>query len=91
MSETAFRNTIYITQGSSEAKAGLADEVRRYMANLQSAGDSEIDVNGALAKLDEQRKALEGGAKARAYAGIREVPGDPDEAGLCTAGDSDSS
>lgn len=63
MSETAFRNTIYITQGSSEAKAGLADEVRRYMANLQSAGDSEIDVNGALAKLDEQRKALEGEQK----------------------------
>lgn len=63
MSETAFRNTIYITQGTSEAKAGLADEVRRYMTNLQSAGDSEIDVKGALAKLEEQRKVLEGEQK----------------------------
>ena len=63
MNETAFRNTLYISQGSSATQAGLADEVRRYMTNIQSAGDSEIDVNRALAKLEEQRKILEGEKK----------------------------
>lgn len=59
MSEEAFLNTVFIPQGGSRTEEGLARELRNYMSNLRNAGDGDIDVNLALARLEKKRKEVE--------------------------------
>lgn len=58
MNETAFRNTVFFQQKGSAADQGLAMELQNYMSNMQNAGDSEIDIAGAVGSLNEKRKQL---------------------------------
>lgn len=59
LSETAFRNTLYLPQESGATDKGLAEEVQRFLNNLESSGDGDIDVKNALKALDEKRRTLE--------------------------------
>lgn len=63
LNEAAFRNTVFIPQKSGETDEGLASEVKRFMSNLESAGDSDIDINAAQKYLADKRKELENSKK----------------------------
>lgn len=65
LSEAAYRNTYQITQGGSATDSGLAAELQRFMSNLQSAGEAEMDVAGALASLEAARRQAEAKQKER--------------------------
>jgi len=62
---SAFQNTIFIPQKSSETEDGLAIEVQRFMGNMENAGDSDIDINAAIKYLMNQKKQLESIKKER--------------------------
>ena len=49
MSEAAFENTISIGQTKAETSANLGAELRNYAANYYCSGNSEMDVERALA------------------------------------------
>ena len=59
MSEAAFENTISIGQTKAETSADLSAELRNYAANYYCSGNSEMDVERALAILKERRKTVE--------------------------------
>ena len=59
MSEAAFDNTISIGQTKAETSAELGAELRNYAANYYSSGNSEMDVERALAILKDRRKTVE--------------------------------
>ena len=59
MSETAFRNTVFIPQAGCETDAGLAEELQRFMVNFQETKDGSLDVVHALDRLKDQKKKLE--------------------------------
>lgn len=59
LNEASFQNTIFINQKTGATDEGLAVEVQRFMSNLESAGDSELDVGQALKTLNEQRRRFE--------------------------------
>ena len=59
MSEAAFENTISIGQTKAETSADLSAELRNYAANYYCSGNSEMDVECALAILKERRKTVE--------------------------------
>ena len=59
MSEAAFENTISIGQTKAETSADLGAELRNYAANYYCSGNSEMDVERALAILKERRKTVE--------------------------------
>ncbi len=64
ISESAFVNTVFIPQTGCETEEVLAEELRRYMVNSDSAMDAELDVSQALQSLRRQKKALEQQKKA---------------------------
>lgn len=66
MSREAFFNTVFIPQGGGRTEEGLARELRNYMSNLQSAGDGEIDVNLALARLEKRTREAQNRRKQEA-------------------------
>lgn len=59
LNETAFRNTVFVSQKGVQTDAGLAIEIQNYMANIQNTGDSDIDVGLAVKCLNARRKTLE--------------------------------
>ena len=59
MSETAFRNTVFIPQAGSETDTGLAEELQKFMLNFQETGDGDLDVSRALERLKGKKKELE--------------------------------
>ncbi len=59
ISEAAFVNTVFIPQAHCETDEALAQELQRYMVNTDYAGDGELDVTRALAKLRRKKKQLE--------------------------------
>lgn len=59
ISEAAFVNTVFIPQAHCETDEALAQELQRYMVNTDNAGDGELDVTRALAKLRRKKKQLE--------------------------------
>ncbi len=59
MSETAFVNSVFISQMHCETDEALAQELRRYMLNSDSSMDGEIDVTKALQSLRKKKKQLE--------------------------------
>lgn len=65
LSEAAYRNTYQITQGGSATDSGLAAELQRFMSNLQSAGEAEMDVAAAIASLEAARRQAEAEQKER--------------------------
>ena len=58
MSETAFRNTVFIPQAGSETDTGLAEELQKFMLNFQETGDGDLDVSSALERLKGKKKEL---------------------------------
>lgn len=63
LNESAFRNTIFISQGGCETDEGLAGELQKFMVNFQETGDGSLDVAKAIERLKGQKKALEGRKK----------------------------
>jgi len=59
LNETSYRNTFFVGQTGAVTEEGLAKELHRYMSNLQNAGDTEIDVNQAVAALEAKRRQFE--------------------------------
>lgn len=59
LSESAFRNTVFISQKSGETDEGLAIAVKNFMVNAQSGGFPEVDVKKAMEQLQKERRELE--------------------------------
>ncbi|MCD7735685.1 MAG: AAA family ATPase [Lachnospiraceae bacterium] len=59
ISESAFLNSVFIPQARCETDEALAQELRRYMINSESAMDSDIDVAQALQALRKKKKQRE--------------------------------
>ncbi|MBH1942118.1 AAA family ATPase [Mobilitalea sibirica] len=59
LTETAFKNTVSIEQLKAQTDAGLAEEVRNYIANLSMAKAKEVNVTQAISTLSEKKKSLE--------------------------------
>lgn len=59
LNETSYRNTFFVGQSGAATEEELAKELHHYMSNLQNAGDTEIDVNQAVAALEAKRRQLE--------------------------------
>lgn len=55
---SAYNNTISSGQLKTRPEDTLADEVRNYIANLSTARAQEVDVPGALDRLNDKRKKL---------------------------------
>lgn len=65
-----FENTIAIGQRKVETSQSLAAELRNYAVNYYAAGDSEIDLNGALSVLRGEKKEIE--KQIRAAAAVKQ-------------------
>ncbi len=59
ISESAFINTVFIPQMKVETDEALAEELRRYMINSDTAMDGEVDVTKALQTLRREKKTRE--------------------------------
>ena len=59
LSEDAFRNTVFISQTGATTDEGLAEELRRYLINIQESGDGTLDLGAARNMLMRQKKELE--------------------------------
>lgn len=59
VSETAFVNTLCIPQAGAETGEALAQELRRYMINSESAQNGQMDVSRALQELRRRKKQAE--------------------------------
>ena len=59
MTESDYENTVSIGQLRVQTGEILAAELKNYAANYYATGNSEIDLEGALALLKERKKELE--------------------------------
>lgn len=59
MTESDYENTVSIGQLQVQTGNTLAAQLKNYAANYYATGNSEIDLEGALAGLKERKKALE--------------------------------
>ncbi|MCD7716402.1 MAG: AAA family ATPase [Lachnospiraceae bacterium] len=59
ISESAFINSVFVSQMHCETDETLAQELQRYMINSGSSMDGEIDVTRALQSLRKKKKQLE--------------------------------
>ena len=59
MTESDYENTVSIGQLRVQTGEILAAELKNYAANYYATGNSEIDLEGALAPLKERKKELE--------------------------------
>lgn len=59
MQETEYENTVSVGQMRAVTGASLAAELKNYAANYYAAGNSEINLDGALGALKERKKELE--------------------------------
>lgn len=55
---SAYNNTVSAGQTRVRPDDSLAEQVRNYLANLSTSGTGEVDVDGALDRLNDRRKAL---------------------------------
>ena len=58
-SETTFRSTVFIPQGSAQTEDALWTGLQRTLVGIRDAHDTQIDTNAALDVLDRQKKQLE--------------------------------
>lgn len=59
LSETAYNNTISISQLKSATDGGMVSELKNYIANLNNSGSMALNITKATGFLKTQRKALE--------------------------------
>lgn len=59
LSETAYNNTISISQLKSATEDGMISELKNYIANMNTTGNMALNITKATAYLKNQRKQLE--------------------------------
>lgn len=59
MTESDYENTVSVGQLRVQTGSNLAAELKNYAANYYATGNSEVDLEGALAILKERKKQLE--------------------------------
>lgn len=59
LSETAYNNTISISQLKCATDEGMVSELRNYIANLNTSGNMALNITNATSFLKKQRKELE--------------------------------
>ena len=59
LSVTAFDNTVSIGQLKSSTDAGLVNELKNYIANMNTSGNMSLNITKACAYLKDQRRAFE--------------------------------
>lgn len=59
LTESDYDNTVSIGQLNAAADSSLAAQLRNYAANYYATGNSEIDLEGAIAALKERRKEID--------------------------------
>lgn len=59
MNETSYVNTVSVAQMKAATDSGLADELKNYIANLNNAGNLEVDFPAAEGYLVSERRRLE--------------------------------
>ena len=59
LSVTAFDNTVSIGQLKSSTDAGLVNELKNYIANMNTSGNMSLNITKASAYLKDQRRAFE--------------------------------
>ncbi len=60
MSETAYNNTISISQLKSATDEGMVSELKNHIANMNTSGNMALNITKATAYLKSQRKRFEG-------------------------------
>ena len=55
-----YENTVAIGQMKVEPNQSLAVEIQNYATNYYSTGNSDIDLDGALNRLNKKKKEVEG-------------------------------
>ena len=58
LTETAFHNTVSIGQLKSATDAGMVDELKNYIANLNTTGNMALNITKAAAFLRDQRNSF---------------------------------
>lgn len=59
LSQTAYMNTVSIRQLRSATDAGMTQELKNYIANMNSTGEHTLNINRAITYLRDQRKSFE--------------------------------
>ena len=59
LSQTAYMNTVSIRQLRSATDAGMTQELKNYIANMNATGEHTLNIDRASAYLRDQRKAFE--------------------------------
>ena len=59
LSQTAYMNTVSIRQLRSATDAGMTQELKNYIANMNATGEHTLNIDRATAYLRDQRKAFE--------------------------------
>ncbi len=59
LSETAFSNTVSIRQLKSATDGGMVNELKNYIANMNTTGNRALNITKASAYLKDQKKAFE--------------------------------
>lgn len=59
LSETAYNNTISISQLKSATENGMISELKNYIANMNTSGNMALNITKATAYLKSQKKQLE--------------------------------
>ena len=73
ISETAYNNTISISQLKSATEEGMISELKNYIANMNTSGNMALNITKATAYLKNQKKQLEAQLSpeaARTYASL---------------------
>ena len=58
LTETGYINTISIGQLSATTEKSMAEEIRRYISNLNTSGSSELNAKAAIEYLNEQKNII---------------------------------
>ena len=58
LSESAFRNTVFISQAGTTTDEGLAEELRRYLVNISGSGEGNLNLEAATQSLKKRKKEL---------------------------------
>lgn len=59
ISETAYMNTVSIGQLKSQTDSGMVDELKNYIANMNTSGNMALNISKAAAFLKEQKRSFE--------------------------------
>lgn len=58
ISLTAYDNTVNVSQMMTKTEAGMSDELRNYIANMNTSGNQALNITKACAYLKEKKKKL---------------------------------